>query len=112
MAFRARIKKTFSRSSSGSGSLSEEGPNGIRYYQPGEKIPMKYKRPVDKAHKEQLEQWQWASAWKGNNEASHTVQQSPGGSRASSRRNSLVEPPMGDGLEPLSNFAKGQLQFL
>jgi hypothetical protein len=88
MPFRARLKKTFSRSSASSSSsgssLSKTDSN--LYYQPGEKMPLKYKRPVEKAHKEKLEAFQFEGAWR---RKSFQSVYSPMGSRMPSRKNSV-----------------------
>lgn len=95
MQFRARLKKTFSRgsrssnsssesSSTLSGSSGEKRPSNV--YQPGEKIPQKYRRPVDKAHQEKLEAFSFGDAWR---RRSFQSVYSPMGSRMPSRRNSV-----------------------
>jgi hypothetical protein len=98
MPFRARLKKTFSRSSRSSGSSSEasstlSGSSGNKrasnVYQPGEKIPQKYRRPVDKAHKEKLEAFTFGDSWR---RRSFQSVYSPMGSRMPSRRNSIELP--------------------
>jgi len=92
MPFRARLKKTFSRNStSGSeeSSLSGSNPN---VYGPGDKMPVpKYRRPVEKHHKEKLEAFSFATAW---GRKSIGSLYSPMGSRMPSRKNS-AEPQVG-----------------
>jgi hypothetical protein len=62
--------------------------NNHEYYKPGEKIPQpKYRRPVDPAHKERLEAFSFAKAWR---RMSIHSQYSPMGSRMSSRRGSVI----------------------
>jgi len=92
MGFRSRLKKTISRgshssSSDASSTISKEVNN---VYKPGEKIPLKYKRPVDKAHKERLEAFQFADSWR---RRSFQSVYSPMGSRMPSRRNSIEYGP-------------------
>jgi hypothetical protein len=57
-------------------------------YKPGERIPYKYRRPVDKKHKETLEAFNFADAWN-ERRKSFASQYSPMGSRLPSRRNSM-----------------------
>jgi len=98
MPFRARLKKTFSRNSRSSHSSSDtsstlSGSSGKRasnVYQPGEKIPQKYRRPVDKAHKEKLEAFTFAFGVEScRRQRSFQSLYSPMGSRMPSRRNSI-----------------------
>jgi len=96
MGFRSRLKKTISRgsqssSSSDASSTTSKRLSNVNVYQPGEKIPLKYKRPVDKAHKERLEAFQFADAWR---RRSFQSVYSPMGSRMPSRRNSIEYGPM------------------
>jgi hypothetical protein len=94
MPFRARLKKTFSRNSTdGSDGSSTTGSNTEHsVYGPGEKIPpSKYRRPVQKEHKEKLEAFSFAKAWR---RKSNTSLYSPMGSRMPSRKNS-AEPQQG-----------------
>jgi len=96
MPFRARLKKTFGRSSSPGGSSgdssSADSKSKSGVYLPGEKIPQsKYRRPVAKEHKEKLEAFSFAHAWR---RQSHTSTYSPMGSRMPSRKNS-AEPQVG-----------------
>lgn len=99
MPFRARLKKTFSRTSRSSQSSSEisstlSGSSGKRasnVYQPGEKIPQKYRRPVDKAHKEKLDAYTFNFGEPSGRRSFQSVY-SPMGSRMPSRRNSIELP--------------------
>ena len=101
MVFRERareIRKKFSRGSSStsgtsSGSSSTMGSDLTPHtthtmYKPGERIPYKYRRPVDKKHKETLESFNFADAWN-ERRKSFASQYSPMGSRLPSRRSSL-----------------------
>jgi len=94
MAIRERLKKTFSRNSA-SGVGSENSSNADSnhdVYKPGEKMPTsKYRRPVAKEHKENLEAFSFAKAWR---RKSNTSMYSPMGSRMQSRKNS-AEPQQG-----------------
>jgi len=92
MAIRERLKKTFSRNSA-SGAGSEDSSNAeSNVYKPGEKMPQsKYRRPVAKEHKEKLEAFSFADAWR---RRSHASTYSPMGSRMPSRKNS-AEPQVG-----------------
>jgi hypothetical protein len=92
MAIRERLKKTFSRNSaSGAGSQDSGNPES-NVYKPGEKMPQsKYRRPVAKEHKEKLEAFSFADAWR---RRSHASTYSPMGSRMPSRKNS-AEPQVG-----------------
>jgi hypothetical protein len=94
MAIRDRLKKTFSRNSA-SGAGSEDSSNADskhNVYKPGEKMPQsKYRRPVAKEHKEKLEAFSFAQAWR---RKSNTSTYSPMGSRMPSRKNS-AEPQQG-----------------
>lgn len=57
-------------------------------YQPGEKMPpLKYRRPVDPAHKKHLESFDFASAWRRRSDCSIY---SPMGSRMPSRKTSAT----------------------
>ncbi|OCL06086.1 hypothetical protein AOQ84DRAFT_224160 [Glonium stellatum] len=89
MTFRQRVKRAFTRSSTSSGdnSLSKSASRkDSNVYQPGEKMPpLKYRRPVAKEHKEKLEAFSFASAWRRKSDHS---QYSPMGSRLPSRKNS------------------------
>ncbi|KAF2497278.1 hypothetical protein BU16DRAFT_560585 [Lophium mytilinum] len=89
MPIRQRIKRALTRSSTSSDnphlSKSKPDPN---VYQPGEKMPpMKYRRPVAPEHKEKLEAFSFARAWR---RKSGSSQYSPMGSRMPSRRNSTA----------------------
>ena len=101
MVFRERareIRKKFSRGSSAtsgtsSGSSSTRSSDTTSHtthtmYKPGERIPYKYRRPVDKKHKETLEAFNFADAWN-ERRKSFASQYSPMGSRLPSRRNSM-----------------------
>lgn len=101
MVFRERareIRKKFSRGSSttsgtSSGSSSTRSSDTTSHtthtmYKPGERIPYKYRRPVDKKHKETLEAFNFADAWN-ERRKSFASQYSPMGSRLPSRRNSM-----------------------
>jgi len=103
MAFREKLKKTFSRNQSGgnsenSSTLSKTNSKQTsrrnskdknhQYYKPGEKIPQpKYRRPVDPEHKARLEAFSFADAWR---RMSGQSQYSPMGSRMPSRRGSVI----------------------
>lgn len=96
MAFRERIKKAL-RKASPSSSLSkssskentkdrERWPSNV--YKPGEPMPRpKYRAPVKKEHKEKLESFSFASAWR---RMSFVSEYSPMGTRMPSRRPSLI----------------------
>ncbi|KIW04799.1 uncharacterized protein PV09_03985 [Verruconis gallopava] len=101
MPFREKareIRKKFSRGSSSTSGTSSEasstlGDDLIRHtthtvYKPGERIPYKYRRPVEKAHKEKLEAFCFADAWN-SRPKSFASQYSPMGSRLPSRRGSM-----------------------
>lgn len=104
MPFRERLRKTFSRTSSTSPSETSlslqltntstiEGRKGSHIYQPGEKMPpMKYRRPVAKEHKDHLEAFDFATAWR--RVSRHSIY-SPHGSRMPSRNPSVVSGPPG-----------------
>lgn len=96
---RAReIRKKFSRGSSETSGASSEASSTMgdeltrhtthTVYRPGEKIPYKYRRPVDKAHKEKLEAFSFSSAWN-ERPKSFASQYSPMGSRFPSPRSSM-----------------------
>ncbi|KAF2815697.1 uncharacterized protein BDZ99DRAFT_120953 [Mytilinidion resinicola] len=91
MPIRQRIKRALTRSSAdGHPSLSKSTTNkpDPNVYQPGEKMPpMKYRRPVAPEHKEKLEAFSFARAWR---RKSGSSQYSPMGSRMPSRRNSTA----------------------
>src|ERR1700760_1280857 len=95
MAIRERLKKTFARRKSSSSRPSQSSSSdpsdrsSALYYQPGEKIPYKYRRPVEPAHKDALDSFSWAKAWR---RKSHVSQYSPGGSRMPSRQGSEAGP--------------------
>jgi hypothetical protein len=102
MALRTRIRRAFTRGSSDedcvkkadSKSSKRDSKSSKRasktfesnIYQPGEKMPpLKYRRPVAPEHKEKLEAFSWAKAWR-----RHSAQSiySPMGSRMPSRKTS------------------------
>lgn len=98
MPFRQKLRKTFSRSSTGSNgssstsssTMGDDIPCNPKFsmYQPGERIPYKYRRPVERAHREKLEAFTFDNAWK---RCSHGSQYSPMGSRMPSRKNSVEQ---------------------
>ncbi|KAF2104160.1 hypothetical protein NA57DRAFT_51005 [Rhizodiscina lignyota] len=107
MPFRERLRKTFSRNSSSgnsdTSSLSKTNTNGTtldyrtnpNVYKPGEKMPpLKYRRPVAKEHKEHLEAFSFAKAWR---RRSHQSMYSPMGSRMPSRAGSVTTGPSRNG---------------
>ncbi|KAF2431586.1 hypothetical protein EJ08DRAFT_181558 [Tothia fuscella] len=86
MPFRARLKKTFSRNSTSISTSGSDRSSESNVYGPGEKIPEpKYRRPVNKEHKQKLEAFSFAEAWRRRSIASLY---SPMGSRMPSRKNS------------------------
>lgn len=96
MALRTRLRRAFTRGSSDEGgSLSKTSSKTTKpkkdskdpnVYQPGEKMPpLKYRRPVNPEHKEKLESFTWAKAWRRKSDQS---MYSPMGSRMPSRKNS------------------------
>lgn len=95
MPLRDRLKKTFSRthsssrtrSAKSSKSSSSSDPGAALYYKPGEPLPLKYRRPVDKAHQALLDSFSFETAWRRRSVLS---QVSPMASRAPSRSNSVV----------------------
>ncbi|KAF2466292.1 uncharacterized protein BDR25DRAFT_77258 [Lindgomyces ingoldianus] len=93
MALRSRLRRAFTRSSQDDTSLTKTSSKSSKankdsnVYQPGEKMPpLKYRRPVNPEHKEKLEAFSWAKAWRRKSEQS---QYSPMGSRMPSRKNSI-----------------------
>lgn len=95
MPFRAKLKKTFSRNNRSSQSSSEtsstfgsSSSKNANVYQPGEKIPQKYRRPVDKAHKAMLEAYRMDFG-ESTGRKSFQSEYSPMASRMPSRRNSI-----------------------
>lgn len=94
MPFREKAKKLFRSKRSSDDSLSkssssnssrERWPSNV--YKPGEAMPRpKYRRPPTKEHKEKLESFSFADAWR---RKSYQSNYSPMGTRAPSRRNSL-----------------------
>lgn len=93
MPFRERLKKTFSRRSSATPSQASDrsGPdrNSSLFYQPGEKLPIKYRRPAEPSHMAKLEGFSFGNAWR---RRSFHSQYSPMGSRLPSRQNSISSP--------------------
>lgn len=94
MPLRTRLRRAFTRSSQDdSSSLSKSSTKDSKrkdsnVYQPGEKMPpLKYRRPVDKKHKEHLEAFSFAKAWRRKSDQSIY---SPMGSRMPSRKNSII----------------------
>lgn len=96
MPLRTRIKRALTRGSQDDGNglsktSSKSSKKDPRYkdpnvYQPGEKMPpLKYRRPVAPEHKEKLEAFNWAKAWRRRSD--HSVY-SPMGSRMPSRKTS------------------------
>ena len=91
MVFREKAKNFFKRRSSQSGSTGskessqEQWPENV--YKPGEPMPRpKYRRLPEKAHKERLDAFSFAEAWR---RKSFQSQHSPMGTRLPSRRNSF-----------------------
>ena len=96
MPFRERIKRALTRSSASSttsnpsSTPTDASRRNSHIYQPGEKMPPpKYRRPVAPEHKEKLESFSWAKAWRRHSGVS---QYSPMGSRVPSRKNSTAAP--------------------
>ncbi|KAF2194776.1 hypothetical protein K469DRAFT_686737 [Zopfia rhizophila CBS 207.26] len=94
MPLRTRLRRAFTRSSQDDSPLSKTSSKNSKtrkdssVYQPGEKMPPpKYRRPVNPEHKEKLEAFSWAQAWRRKSDQS---QYSPMGSRLPSRKNSIV----------------------
>ncbi|KAF2461779.1 hypothetical protein BDY21DRAFT_367975 [Lineolata rhizophorae] len=92
MPVRDRFRRVFGRSGDhGRGSSSSgsgEGDPNHRYYKPGEVVPQpKYRRPVAKEHKEALEAFSFAKAWRRKSDQS---QYSPMGTRRNSANRSDV----------------------
>lgn len=94
MPFRERAKKIFRSKSRGS-SLSKTSTNGSdrerwpsNVYKPGEPMPRpKYRAPPQKEHKEKLEAFSFADAWR---KRSFQSNYSPMGTAVSSRRASFL----------------------
>ena len=105
MPFREKLRKTFSRNSTAG--QNDEHRESI-HYQPGEKIPYKYRRPVAKEHQDKLESFSFSNAWR---RMSHVSQYSPMASRQGSvtsavrrsiggrRQNSCIGPMGEDYLD-------------
>ncbi|SMQ54642.1 unnamed protein product [Zymoseptoria tritici ST99CH_1A5] len=99
MAIREKAKALFKSKSKGDGgsqisksstkeSDTERWPSNV--YKPGETMPRpKYRAPPKKEHKESLEAFSFAEAWR---RKSFQSQYSPMGTRAPSRRNSSRQP--------------------
>ncbi|KAF2769415.1 hypothetical protein EJ03DRAFT_96799 [Teratosphaeria nubilosa] len=97
MPFRERAKKLFKSKNRGSDSDSlsksssknssrDRWPSNV--YKPGEPMPRpKYRKPPTKEHKEHLESFSFAEAWR---RKSFQSQYSPMGTRLPSRRNSFL----------------------
>ncbi|KAG9634665.1 hypothetical protein KCU98_g7792, partial [Aureobasidium melanogenum] len=109
MAFRERIKKALRKASPNSSlhksstTDSKEGrerwPSNV--YKPGEPMPRpKYRAPVKKEHKEKLESFNFASAWR---RKSFMSEYSPMGTRMPSRRASLISRKSFGGRSSLRN---------
>ncbi|KAF2206515.1 hypothetical protein CERZMDRAFT_89263 [Cercospora zeae-maydis SCOH1-5] len=99
MAIREKVKLLFKsksksdRDSQTSGVSSkasdERWPSNV--YKPGEPMPRpKYRAPPKKEHKDKLEAFSFAEAWR---RKSFQSQYSPMGTRAPSRRNSIIKTP-------------------
>ncbi|KAI7264825.1 hypothetical protein KC345_g8705 [Hortaea werneckii] len=94
MPFRERAKRLFRRNNNSQGSLAQTSSNNSseerwpsNVYKPGEPMPRpKYRKPPTKEHKEKLEAFSFADAWRRKSIGSTY---SPMGTRAPSRRNSL-----------------------
>jgi hypothetical protein len=98
MTLKTRLKRAFTRGSADGegvslGKLSSRSSKKSQpmpdpnVYQPGEKMPpMKYRRPVDPAHKAHLESFSWTSAWRRRSVGSVYSVYSPMGSRLPSRK--------------------------
>lgn len=92
MPFRERAKALFrpksradSNSKSSKSSSRDRWPSNV--YKPGEAMPRpKYRRPPTKEHKEKLEAFSFADAWR---RKSHQSEYTPMGTRVPSRRTSL-----------------------
>lgn len=96
MPFRAKLRQTFSRTSQRSSQSSADtsssygssSSKNVDVYKPGEKIPQKYRRPVDKAHKAMLDAYRMDFG-ESSSRRSFQSECSPMGSRMPSRRNSI-----------------------
>ncbi|TLD27606.1 hypothetical protein E2P81_ATG10894 [Venturia nashicola] len=97
MPFRAKLRKTFSRHSNPSSQSSADtsssygSSSNVDTYKPGEKMPQKYRRPVEKAHKAMLEAYR-LDFGDSSGRRSFESEYSPMGSRIPSRRNSTDLP--------------------
>jgi hypothetical protein len=81
--------KSRSRTSKPSKPSKSKSAVDALYYLPGEKLPLKYRRPVEKEHRDKLAAFSWQQKMKRNSAAS---QYSPMGSRMPSRDGSLDDP--------------------
>lgn len=86
MPFRAKAKNLFKRKARGDSTSTNESSHDV--YQPGEAMPPpKYRRAPQKEHRDKLEAFSFADAWRKRSfQSSH----SPMGTRASSRRASFL----------------------
>jgi hypothetical protein len=109
MAFRERIKKALRKASPNSSlhksSTTDSNKGRERWpsnvYKPGETMPRaKYRAPVKKEHKEKLESFSFASAWR---RKSFMSEYSPMGTRMPSRRASLISRKSFGGRSSLRN---------
>ena len=109
MAFRERIKKALRKASPNSSlhksSTTDSNKGRERWpsnvYKPGEPMPRaKYRAPVKKEHKEKLESFSFASAWR---RKSFMSEYSPMGTRMPSRRASLISRKSFGGRSSLRN---------
>lgn len=106
MAFRERIKKALRKASPNSSihKDSTDTPKGrwpSNVYKPGEPMPRaKYRAPVKKEHKEKLESFSFASAWR---RKSFMSEYSPMGTRMPSRRGSFISRKSFGGRSSLRN---------
>jgi hypothetical protein len=110
LPMRERLRKTFSLRGKSSSSSSDPADHSAKpasrshrhkssrpiksapdalYYLPGEKLPLKYRRPVEKAHEELLAAFSWSQ---NERRTSISSQYSPMGSRMPSRNGSLEDP--------------------
>ena len=89
MPFRARFKKAFGRSGSGSSSSDNTTPSGlpIEFYKPGEIPRSKYRGPWNQAHQDKLSSFQFSFGRRASFQGSDY---SPAQSRAQSRRSSWI----------------------
>lgn len=100
MPFRERVRRALGRTTSNNNSEAsslhkqESRKNSGNVYKPGEPMPKpKYRQPVDKKHKENLESFNFMASFAGlTRKRSQVSQYSPMGSRLSSRHNSISQP--------------------